>query len=195
MKKTEKEKMITGEFYHPGDKQLVQDRLHCRELLWKIAQVPPSEREQRIAYFKDLFGQTGEKLWLELTFSCDYGYNIHLGENFYANFNCVMLDVAPIYIGDNVMFAPNVGLYTATHPVHPISRNSGLEYAKPITIGHNVWLGAGVIVNPGVTIGDNVVIGSGSVVTKDIPANVIAFGNPCKIVREITTADFLTKKQ
>lgn len=126
---------------------------------------------------------------IETPFRCDYGSNITVGNNFYANFNCTILDVGKVVIGENVMFAPNVSLYTAGHPVHPDSRNSGYEYGIAITIGNNVWIGGNVIVNPGVTIGNNVVIGAGSVVTKDIPDNVIAVGSPCRIVREITEED------
>lgn len=126
---------------------------------------------------------------IETPFRCDYGSNITVGNNFYANFNCTILDVGKVVIGENVMFAPNVSLYTAGHPIHPDSRNSGYEYGIAITIGNNVWIGGNVIVNPGVTIGNNVVIGAGSVVTKDIPDNVIAVGSPCRIVREITEED------
>lgn len=126
---------------------------------------------------------------IETPFRCDYGSNITVGNNFYANFNCTILDVGKVVIGENVMFAPNVSLYTAGHPIHPDSRNSGYEYGIAITIGNNVWISGNVIVNPGVTIGNNVVIGAGSVVTKDIPDNVIAVGSPCRIVREITEED------
>lgn len=122
-------------------------------------------------------------------FHCDYGKNIEVGENFFANYNCIILDVAKVTIGKNVMFAPNVSIYTAGHPIHPDSRNSGYEYGIPVTIGDNVWIGGSVVINPGVTIGNNVVIGSGSVVTKDIPDNVIAVGNPCRVIREITEED------
>ncbi|MGG7185842.1 sugar O-acetyltransferase, partial [Clostridium butyricum] len=118
-----------------------------------------------------------------------YGSNIEVGENFYSNYNYIMLDVGKITIGKNVMFAPNVSIYTAGHPIHPQSRNSGYEYGIPVTIGDNVWVGGSVVINPGVTIGNNVVIGSGSVVTKDIPDNVIAVGNPCRVIREITEED------
>ena len=145
-----------------------------------------SDKEKLI---RMILGNAGKNVWIESPFFCDYGYNIEVGENFYTNFNCTILDVAKVVIGDNVMFAPNVSLYTAGHPLHPDSRNSGYEYGIGITIGNNVWIGGNTVVNPGVSIGDNAVIGSGSVVTKDIPANVIAAGNPCKIIREITEAD------
>ena len=131
----------------------------------------------------------GAKIYVEPPFHCEYGTHIILGENFYANTGCVMLDVAKIRIGNNVMFGPNVSIYTAGHPIHPDSRNSGYEYGIPVTIGNNVWIGGSCVILPGVTIGDNAVIGAGSVVTKDIPANVCAAGNPCRVIREITEAD------
>ena len=134
---------------------------------------------------KRLLGKTGENLIIEPPFACDYGYNIEVGENFYANVNLVILDGAKVRIGDNAFIAPNVGIYTAGHPLDASDRNKGLEYAYPITIGDNVWIGAGAIILPGVTIGDNVVIGAGSVVTKDIPACSLAVGNPCRVIRKI----------
>ena len=126
---------------------------------------------------------------METPFHCDYGYNIEAGNNFYANYNLTILDVGKVVIGENVMVAPNVSIYTAGHPIHPDSRNSGYEYGIGVTIGNNVWIGGNTVINPGVHIGDNVVVGSGSVVTKDIPANAIAAGNPCKVLRFITDAD------
>ena len=134
---------------------------------------------------KGFFAKTGENLSIQSPFYCDYGFNISIGEYFFSNYNLVILDIAPVKIGDNVMFGPNVSLYTAGHPIHPVSRNSGYEYGLPITIGDNVWLGGNVVVTPGVTIGENTVIGAGSVVVNDIPANVVAAGNPCRVVREI----------
>lgn len=122
-------------------------------------------------------------------FYCDYGFHIEVGDNFFANYNCTILDVGKVEIGDNVMLAPNVAIYTAGHPLHPVSRNSGYEYGIPVKIGNNVWIGGNVVITPGVTIGDNVVIGAGSVVTKDIPSNVIAIGSPCSVLREITEED------
>lgn len=131
------------------------------------------------------FCKTGEEFSIQSPFYCDFGFNISIGENFFSNYNLVILDVAPVTIGDNVLFGPNVSLYTAGHPIHPISRNSGYEYGIPITIGDNVWLGGNVVVTPGVTIGENSVVAAGSVVVKDIPANVVVAGNPCKVIREI----------
>ena len=149
----------------------------------------PDKKDEMKAMIKDIVGKCGKDIFIEPPFHCDYGKNIEVGENFYANFNCVILDVGKVKIGNNVMFAPNVSIYTAGHPIHPESRNSGYEYGIGITIGDNVWVGGSVVINPGVHIGNNVVIGSGSVVTKDIPDNVIAVGNPCRIIREITEDD------
>ena len=151
----------------------------------KIAEIPEDKERQRKHFFKELLGKTGQKFYIENPFTCDYGSNIYWGENSYANFGCIILDAAPVYIGENVMMAPSVKLLTATHPIEFKERNSGLEFAKSITIGDNVWIGGGAIINPGVTIGKNSVIGSGSVVTKDIPENVVAAGNPCKVLKEI----------
>lgn len=158
-------------------------------LIFEFNSLPPDNDERYHQLIKLIFGKTGENCHVEQPFHCDYGKNIEIGDNFFANFNCTILDVARVKIGDNVMFAPNVSLYTASHPLHPQSRNSGYEYGISIEIGDNVWLGGNVIVNPGVKIGNNVVIGSGSVVTKDIPDNMLAVGNPCRIIREITDED------
>lgn len=150
----------------------------------------PDKLERRVEILKELFGKTGEKIHVEQPFHCDYGHNIEVGENFYANYNLTILDCNKVKIGDNCMCAPNVLITTAGHPIHPTSRTkSWYEYAIPVTIGNNVWIGANVVINPGVTIGDGSVIGSGSVVTHDIPSNVVAFGNPCKVHREITDED------
>jgi len=182
---TEREKMIQGLMYDPMDKELVRGRLHARALLRKLEEIPEDKERQRRHIFKELFAETGERFLIENSFKCDYGYNIYWGENAYANFGCIILDVAPVHIGKNVMLAPSVMLMTATHPLEAKARNSGKEYAKPITIGDNVWIGAGAIINPGVTIGENSVIGSGAIVTKDVPPNVFAAGNPCKFIKEI----------
>ncbi|HFD0877306.1 MULTISPECIES: chorismate mutase [Enterococcus] len=181
--KTEKEKMIAGELYFANDPELVADRMFARSQSQIINQAESAELRSQL--LKETFGRTGKKIYMEPVINFDYGYNIFVGENFYANFNCTFLDVSTIEIGDNCMFAPNVQLYTATHPLHPVKRNSGLEYAKPIKIGHNVWLGGGVIVTPGVTLGDNVVVGAGSVVTKSFPDNVVIAGNPARIIKTV----------
>ncbi|MBG8361331.1 chorismate mutase [Enterococcus faecium] len=181
--KTEKEKMIAGELYFANDPELVADRMFARSQSQIINQAESAELRSQL--LKETFGRTGKKIYMEPVINFDYGYNIFVGENFYANFNCTFLDVSTIEIGDNCMFTPNVQLYTATHPLHPVKRNSGLEYAKPIKIGNNVWLGGGVIVTPGVTLGDNVVVGAGSVVTKSFPDNVVIAGNPARIIKTV----------
>ncbi len=187
--KTEKEKMLAEGLYNAGHLSLVEERRRARQLTRLFNQTTEEQKTYRVELLKQLFKQTGEKLYIEPTFKCDYGKNITIGENFYANFDCIILDVAEVEIGNNVLFAPKVGLYTASHPIDATVRNSGLELGKRIKIGNNVWMGANASVNPGVTIGDNTIIGSGSVVTKNIPANVIATGNPCKVIRSITEED------
>lgn len=186
---TEKEKMLAGKLYKSFGNELTGERQYAKELVFDFNALRPTEIAKRNEIIKKLFGKTGNNFFIEPPFRCDYGYNISLGENFYSNYNCTILDCAKVKIGDNVLFAPNVSLFTAGHPVDHELRNSGVEYAFPITIGNNVWIGGGVIINPGIIIGDNTVIGSGSVVTKDIPSNVIAAGNPCKVIRDITDED------
>lgn len=182
---TEKEKMIQGLPYDPLDKELIAGRLNARRLVKEIAEIPMDKERQRRHLFKKLLGSTAGRFYIENPFICDYGYNIHWGENSYANFGCTILDAAPVYIGANVMMAPSVKIFTATHPLEYKARNSGIEFAKPIKIGDNVWIGGGAIINPGVTIGNNSVIGAGSVVVKDIPPDVVAVGNPCKVLKPI----------
>ena len=189
---TEQEKMLTGVLYCAEDPVLVQQRMACKDQCHKINQMPPSEQTAQQILWRQLLGKTKENFQITTPFWCDYGYNIELGENFYTNHNCVILDCAKVTFGDNVFIGPGCGFYTAGHPVDAQRRNQGLEYAWPITVGDNVWFGGGVQVMPGVTIGSNVVIGSGSVVTRDIPDNVVAAGNPCRILRDITEADELT---
>ena len=182
---TEKEKMLKGDAYIASDLELVKDRQQARILTRLYNQTIETDDYTKTEILRKLLGSTGENVYIEPSFKCDYGYNIHLGENFYANFDCIMLDVCEIKIGKNAMLAPNVQIYTAYHPIDPKLRISGIEYGSPVTIGDNVWIGGGAIINPGVNIGDNVVIGSGSVVTKDIPSNCVAVGNPCKIIKNI----------
>lgn len=186
---SKKEKMLAGKLYRAYEEELLAERQAAKELIFEFNTLHPSKIEQRKKIIQRLLGKTGKNFIIEPPFRCDYGYNISVGENFYANYNCTILDCAKVTIGDNVFIAPNVNLFTAEHPVHPDIRNTQLEYAIPIIIGSNVWLGGGVIVNPGVTIGDNTVIGSGSVVIRDIPANVVAAGNPCRVRRKITEKD------
>ncbi|MFV8290710.1 sugar O-acetyltransferase [Aerococcus viridans] len=164
-------------------------RADAKELCYDFNHAWPSEKVKRQDIIRQLLGKTGEGFEIAGPFYCDYGFNIEIGEHFYANHNLVILDGAKVTFGDNVFIAPDCGFYTAGHPLDADRRNKGLEYAKPITVGNNVWFGGGVKVMPGVTIGDGAVIGGGSVVTKDIPANMIAVGNPCKPIREITEAD------
>ncbi|EMH4164085.1 maltose O-acetyltransferase [Pluralibacter gergoviae] len=178
----EKRKMIAGELYRPGDVTLRSDRLRARQILHQYNHSSPEESTLRQRLLGELLGQA-EEAYIETTFRCDYGYNIFVGNHFYANFDCVMLDVCPIHIGDNCMLAPGVHIYTATHPLDAQERNSGLELGKPVTIGNNVWIGGRAVINPGVTIGDNAVIASGSVVVKNVPANAVFGGNPARIIK------------
>lgn len=188
MPKTEKEKMLAGELYNGMDANLVAERLRARELCQTLATLPPSTSEaDKADLLKQLFG-VPTNVYITPPFFCDYGSNIRLGKNVYFNFNCVILDVAQVTIGDNTLFGPMVQIYTATHPMDVATRKSGLESGKPITIGKDVWVGGGAIICPGVSIGDGSVIGAGSVVTRDIPAGVFAAGNPCRVVRKIDQA-------
>ncbi|MBP5695883.1 MAG: sugar O-acetyltransferase [Treponema sp.] len=184
-----KERMLAGLPYKPWLDGLGEDRLENKKKIFAFNNLEPGNFEEKTRMLKEILGKTGDYINIEAPFHCDYGYNIEVGEDFFANYNFVVLDVGKVKIGNRVQIAPNVSLYTAGHPVHPESRNSGYEYGIGITIGDNVWIGGNTCVLPGVTIGNNVVIGAGSVVTKDIPDNVIALGNPCKVVREITEAD------
>ncbi|WP_211750061.1 sugar O-acetyltransferase [Paenibacillus sp. Marseille-Q4541] len=183
--KSEKQKMLDGELYLASDPQLTQERERARKLTRMYNQTIETDSESRTKILKELFGSTGENLYMEPNIRCDYGSNIHVGENFYANFDCTILDVCEVRIGDNCMIAPGVHIYTASHPLNPFERIAGPECGKPVTIGNNVWIGGRAVINPGVTIGNNVVIGSGAVVTKDVPDNMIVGGNPAKIIREI----------
>ncbi len=186
---TEKEKMISGKLYIASGDELTNERQYAKEQLFDFNNLRPSEVEKRNEILKELLESTGENFYFEPPFRCDYGYNISIGENFYANYNFIVLDCAKVTIGDNAFIAPNVSIYTAGHPIDYVTRNEQLEYAFKVTIGDNVWIGGGVTITPGVTIGDNVVIGAGSVVTKDIPSNTIAVGNPCRVIREINEDD------
>lgn len=183
--RTEKEKMLAGELYNPADPVLLKDRDEARRKVRLYNQTLETEVEQRLKMLTELLGSTGKNIYIEPNIRFDYGYNTHVGDNFYANFDCIILDVCEVRFGDNCMLAPNVQIYTATHPLNPTERNSGKEYAKPVTFGDNVWIGGGAIINPGVTVGDNVVIASGAVVTRDVPDNVVVGGNPAKIIKNI----------
>lgn len=181
----EKEKMLSGQLYDSNVDLLERERNKAKELCNEYNSIKPSSKIERKNKLKQILGKIGENITVEPNFYCDYGYNIEVGENFYSNHNLVILDPAKVTIGDNVFVGPNCGFYTASHPMDANARNRGLEYAKPITIGNNVWIGGGVSILPGVTIGDGAVIGAGSVVVASIPANVLAAGNPCKPIREI----------
>ena len=183
--KSELEKMLAGELYNANDPELVQMRFKARSLFAKYNQTMAENTLERKLILKQLFAETGEQIDIQTPFYCDYGSNIYAGENLFINFNCTILDCAKVTFGKNVFLAPNVQLYAAHHPIIASERIKGPELASPITIGDNVWLGGGVIVCPGVTIGENTTIGAGSVVTKDIPANVLAAGNPCRVIRHI----------
>ncbi|MCE9665312.1 sugar O-acetyltransferase [Halomonas sp. M5N1S17] len=182
---TEKEKMLAGELYDPRDAQLQRERRRARLLIKAFNDSSDDQGQERKRLLLELFGAMGKGTFIEPPFYCDYGGNISLGERVFFNFNCVILDVAVVTIGNHVMFGPNVQVYTATHPLDAEQRRSGLEAAKPITIGDDVWIGGGAILCPGVTIGARSVIGAGSVVTKDIPEDVFAGGNPCRMIRSL----------
>ena len=177
--------MLSGEYYDPSDLELVELRLKARLATEKLNQTSSTETKKRIEIVKSLFGSTGKNIHIESTFNCDYGENIHVGDNFYVNYNCVILDVAEVRIGDNCFIAPQVGIYTATHPIDPIERANGLEYAKAITIGNDCWIGGHATINPGVILGNNVVVASGAVVTKSFGDNLVIGGNPAKVLKKI----------
>ena len=183
--KTEKEKMLAGELYQAFGPELTEERLNAKRLCRKLNGIPEDLLEERRAVLMELLGTSRPETYIESSFKCDYGYNIHVGENFYANYDLIILDVCRVTIGKNCMIGPRVSIYTAGHPLDAETRISGLEFGKPVTIGDNVWIGGNAVINPGVTIGDNVVIAAGAVVTKDIPANVVVAGVPAKAIREI----------
>ena len=182
----EKEKMLQGLLYDANyDKALIAERIKCKALCFEYNNLAPDMTDKKREVLKKLLGKTKENFLIEPSFWCDYGYNIEFEGFVYVNHNSVFLDCAKIKVGANTFIGPNCGFYTAIHPIEAKSRVEGLESAKPITIGQSVWLGGNVIVLPGVTIGDRAVIGAGSVVTKDIPSDVVAVGNPCKVIKNI----------
>lgn len=183
--KTEKEKMLAGELYQAFGPELTAERLNAKRLCRKFNGLPEDQLEERRAVLKELLGSSGPETYIESSFKCDYGYNIHLGANFYANYDLIILDVCRVTIGKNCMIGPRVSIYTAGHPLDAETRISGLEFGKPVTIGDNVWIGGNAVINPGVTIGNNVVIAAGAVVTKDVPGNVVVAGVPAKVIREV----------
>ena len=180
---TEKEKMIKGHDYNPKDRELVELNIKARLICEQYNVTSVTEGEKRETLLRSLFGKAGKGIYIEPYFHCDYGFNISVGNNFYANFDVTILDVAPVTIGDNCMMAPKSGIYTATHDIYPDKRNGGTEFARPVTIGDNCWIGAHAVINPGVSLGDNVVVASGAVVTKSFGNNVVIGGNPAKIIK------------
>lgn len=185
----QKEYILTGAMYNDLTPELITARENAVHLTNSYNASYGQDSKIREDILEKLLFKKGQNVYFEPNFRCEFGYNISIGDDFYANFDCIMLDGGKITIGNNVLFGPRVGLYTSNHAIDPLERQEGACYAKPITIGNNVWVGAGVHINQGVTIGDNVIIGSGSVITKDIPSNVIAAGVPCKVIRPITDAD------
>ena len=187
---TEQDKLHTGEIYFPGDPQIHREQTACQEKLYDFNQTRPSELEKRTAMLQEMFAEVGEGCYIEPPLHANFGgRHVHFGKWIYANYNLTLVDDTHIYVGDHTMFGPNVTIATAGHPICPELREQGLQFNMPVRIGRNCWLGAGVIVLPGVTIGDNVVIGAGSVVTKDLPSNVVAVGNPCRVLRPVGEQD------
>lgn len=183
--KTEKEKMLAGELYFATDPELTGDRLKARKLTRQYNNTGEMDFKERTNILRELFGSVKNNFAIEPNLRVDYGFNIHVGENFYANFDCVLLDVCEIHIGDDCLLGPGVHIYTASHPLDPFERSSGAECGAPVKIGNKVWIGGHATINPGVTIGDHAVIASGSVVTKDVPSNVVVGGNPARIIKTI----------
>ena len=186
---TEKQKTYMGILYRADDEHLIAERNYAKGITKEYNQSHPDGKDYRSELMHKLFGELGEKAHIEAPFYCNYGYRISIGRNFFSNFNVTILDGGQVTIGDNVYLAPNVGIYTASHPTDSRRRNLGYEWALPVVIGNNVWIGGNASIMPGVTIGNNVTIGAGSVVTKDIPDNVVAAGNPCKVIRKVKEGD------
>ena len=187
--KSEKEKMLAGELYQASDPELVRERLYARELIQALNSSSPTNPENRFDLLGKLMGKTGKNLWIEPPFFCDYGYNISLGEDCFFNFNCVVLEVCEVKLGDRVLIGPAVQIYTATHPLDAQERGALWEFGKPIEIGSDVWIGGGAVICPGVTLGDRVVVAAGAVVTKSFPSDVVIGGNPAKIIRYLSSKE------
>ena len=182
---TEKEKMLAGFSYFAGDDELCKDKKVAQDLWFRYNKSHPSDEVNRKQIMKELLGKTGEEFFIEPDFKCDYGYNIEIGERFFSNYNLVILDTAKIKFGDDVLIGPNCSFYAASHPINPVERKKGTLVGRPINVGNNVWIGGSVAVLGGVNIGDNVVVAAGSVVTKDLPANTICAGCPCRPIKDI----------
>lgn len=186
----ERQRMEEGRLYLPGDEAIMEEQTNCLELLYDYNQTRPHEGGRRQGLLKKMFAEIGENCYIEPPFHSNWaGHHVHFGKQVYANFNLTLVDDGDIYVGDYTMIGPNVTIATAGHPILPELREEAYQYNLPVHIGRNVWLGAGVVIMPGVTVGDNTVIGAGSIVTKDIPANVVAVGNPCRVMREIGERD------
>lgn len=187
---TQYERMVNGLIYDPADDEIMKEQVVFQDMLWAFNQLKPSEYDKKQKYMKEIFAECGENCYIELPFHANWGgHHVHFGSGIYANSNLTLVDDGHIYIGDKVMFGPNVTIATASHPINPELRDRGLQFNKDVYIGENTWIGAGVIIVPGVHIGSNTVIGAGSVVTKDIPDSVIAVGNPCRILRNVSEKD------
>ncbi len=187
---TQYERMVAGLIYDPLDEEIMKEQVTFQERLWEFNRLKPSDNEKKTRYMKEVFAECGEGNYIELPFNANWGgHHLHLGSGVYANFNLTLVDDGHIYVGDRVMFGPNVTISTANHPINAELRARSLQYNKDIHIGENAWIGAGVIILPGISIGKNTVIGAGSIVTKDIPDNVVAVGNPCRVLREVSDHD------
>ncbi len=187
---TQYERMEAGLIYDPGDKEILDEQIQYVDRLWEFNRLKPSDSDKKTKYMKEVFAECGEGNYIELPFYANWGgRHVHFGSNIYANFNLTLVDDGHIYVGDKVMFGPNVTVATANHPVNAELRARAFQYNKDVHIGENTWIGAGSVIVPGITIGKNVVIGAGSVVTKDIPDNVVAVGNPCRVLREVSERD------
>ncbi len=187
---TQYERMVNGLIYDPADDEIMKEQVVFQDMLWAFNQLKPSEYDKKQKYMKEIFAECGENCYIELPFHANWGgHHVHFGSGIYANSNLTLVDDGHIYIGDKVMFGPNVTIATASHPINPELRDRGLQFNKDVYIGENTWIGAGVIIVPGVHIGSNTVIGAGSVVTKDIPDSVIAVGNSCRILRNVSEKD------
>ena len=187
---TEYEKMVKGLIYNPVDEEIMNEQIQYQDKLWQFNQLKPSQYAEKINFMKEVFAECGDNCYIELPFHANWGgHHVHFGSGIYANSNLTIVDDGHVYIGDKVMFGPNVTIATANHPIEPNLREKGLQYNKDVYIGENTWIGAGVIIVPGVRVGKNTVIGAGIIVTKDIPDNVVAVGNPCHVLREVGERD------